>query len=195
MHPGPAEQVVEAGPLERLGVEPHHVGGQVVRHQGDRVPTRGAEPFDVDDGLALGDTQLRGDPFDGADDLEPEHGRARLLVAVRQVVVQARELQGPTHLGLDHARADAPATHDQALVDELLHGPAHRRPRDAEPLGHGDLVVEQRALGEGAAGDRLLEVLGDLEPEGDGACPVDGEGREPVVGGPVRGGHGDEYVI
>ena len=64
-----------------------------------------------------------------------------------------------------------------------------------EPLGEDDLVVEQGALGEGAAGDRLLEVLGDLEPQRDRARPVDGERREHVVEGPVGSGHGRKYVI
>ena len=128
--------------------------------------------------------QPAGDVRAGSHRLEAQHRGGRLLPGVREVVVEAGQLQGPAHLGLHDPGADAAPADDQPLVHELLHGPSHRRPGDAQLLGEHDLVVEQGALGEGAGGDRLLEVLGDLEPQRDRARPVDGQRRERVVGGP-----------
>ena len=54
------------------------------------------------------------------------------------------ELQRPAQLGLDHASADATPAHHEALVDEVLHRPAHGGTREAEGRGEVDLVLEQR---------------------------------------------------
>ena len=68
--------------------------------------------------------------------------------------------------------ADAAAPGQQALVGEFLQRAAGGRPGDVEPLGHGDLVLDQRARGEFPGEDGRLDGSGDLLVEGRGGLPV-----------------------
>ena len=60
-------------------------------------------------------------------------------------------------------------------ADELLDGPPHRRPREAQPVGHGDLVLEGVARLELPARDRRTQLLGQLVVERDRRLAVDAD--------------------
>jgi len=102
----------------------------------------------------------------GRDALQREYARGGLVPHAGEILVEAREFDRAAHAGLHHLRADAAAPHEQALVDELLDRPSHRRAGEPEALADGDLVLEAGARGDHALADRALEAAGDLEVQG-----------------------------
>ena len=172
------DQVVEPVVGEVRPAEGGEVLGQVVRHLRDRLASGTPQPHQLEDRAALVDLELLGHCAVGLDGFEGQHLRRGLATRTGQVVVERGELEGPPQLGLDDARTDAASAHDQALVDQVLHGPAHGRSREAHGRREVHLVLDQGADGDGARVDGVLEVLRDLEVERDRAAPVDGESTQ-----------------
>ena len=116
---------------ERLGLEGRRRPRAASSSSGRwAAPARARSRSTRTTGSPSSSAQSPGDVRVGPHGLEAEHGGGRLLTGVREVVVEAGQLQGPAHLGLHDAGADAAPADDQPLVDELLHGPPHRRPGD-----------------------------------------------------------------
>jgi hypothetical protein len=90
-----------------------------------------------------------------------------------QVVEEAGEGERPAHRAGDDHGAEAPAAHQQALTDQGLDRLAQGGPADRELVGELDLVVQPAAGGQRSGGDRLLQLLGDLEIERHRTVPVD----------------------
>ena len=85
-------------------------------------------------------------------DLQRAHLRARCAAGLRQVVVQAGQLDRAAHLRVHDLGADAAAAHQHATLDEIADGLSHRGPGHTEPVGELHLVLE-------AAADRQLTAL------------------------------------
>src|SRR6516165_4401290 len=94
-------------------------------------------------------------------------------VVSRKVVVEAGQGNRPEDAGGHYDRTQAAAADHQALLDQVLHrlpdgGAAH-----AEAFGQVQFVVQPVPGLERPVLDGLLEVLGDLEVQRDGAVAVE----------------------
>ena len=94
-------------------------------------------------------------------------------MGTRQVVVEAGQLDLAVDPVVHDLGAHAALAHQQALADQFLDGAAHGGPGQAVPVGEQDLVVQARTGPHLAPLDRLLDLLGHLEVERDGAGPVE----------------------
>ena len=79
---------------------------------------------------------------------------------------------------MDDLRPYPTLADQQPAVDEVLHRPAHGRPGKAQLVGQVDLVLEPRPRRQLTGLYEVLQVLGHLEVERDGAVSVhlDGQG-------------------
>ncbi|ARX87409.1 hypothetical protein SMD44_06890 [Streptomyces alboflavus] len=152
-------QAVEAGGLEALGVERQEPGGDVVPEVRHRLAVGEAQALHQVDLAALGHPEGGGGLGGrGLDDVAQDPGLGPLPGRL-QVVVEAAELQRALDLAVHDLGADAPAAHQEALVDEGLDGLADGGPGQAEAAREVDLVAEEAAGRQGAALDRRLQLL------------------------------------
>ena len=93
----------------------------------------------------------------------------RLLAGAGEIVEKAGQLDATVHGILHHLGADTTLAHQQALVDELLDGPPGGRPRQRQPLGQREFVLETVTGSEFAITDRGLDRLRKLIVERDRA--------------------------
>ena len=141
VHTAGAQRLIQAAAFEFVGLR-RQLDRKVVDHHRERLAVGAAQPLDGDDLVAAGEVQLGGDLVVGLADLIVEQLRRRLLACPGQVVEQAGQLDATVHRILHDLRADPALADQQALVDDLLDGPSRRRPRQREPLGQGEFVLE-----------------------------------------------------
>ena len=174
---GRPQDVVEAALLQTGGAELDQAGREVVGHQGERLVLGAAQPPDPDD-VGIGwEPQCDRDWFGRRHDPETANGRGRMLAGPVEVVVQAGQLDRAADLRLHHLRPDSALADQHALVDETLDGLPHRRPGQGKLPGEDNLVREPGTGRQRARDDRLLDLLGDLEVEGDRTSAVDRHGE------------------
>jgi hypothetical protein len=174
--PADPQQLVQAARLQVRGPQPQQARRDMIAHERERLGLGRSQPLEH---VHLGphrDAEFGRQRVVGRADREAEHLRARRPPGLGQVVVQAGQLDLAAHLGVDDLGAHAALADQQPAVDQVLDGPAHGRPGQAELVGQVDLVVQPRPRGQVTGLDELLEVLGDLEVEGDRAVTVHQEG-------------------
>ena len=175
--PAGPQQLVQAARLEVRRGQPQQARRDVIKHERERLGLGVPQPLEDIHVGPLGDAQLGRQRVAGRADREAEHLRAGRPPGLGQVVVEAGQLHLAAYLGVHDLGAHPALADQQPAVDEVLDGLAHGLPGQAELVGQIDLVVQSGTRGQVTGLDELLEVLGDLEIEGDRAVPVDLEGK------------------
>jgi hypothetical protein len=97
-------------------------------HQRERFARSEPEPLHPRHLGALRHAEGLGDVVGRRPHLEAADLRGRLLAGLRQVVVEAGQLDRPAHLRVHDLGTDAALAHEHPTLDEVLDGAAHGRP-------------------------------------------------------------------
>ena len=174
MHAGAAHQRVEAVGGQRDLVERGQVAGQGVGHQRRAVHRpRAAAAGGAATGVAGVSASASATSSSHGDGLEREDPRRGLLTRAGEVVVQAGQFERPTDRRHHHLRADTALADQQALVHQVGDRLPQRRAGQLEIVGEVEFVRDPVTRGEPTAGDRLLDLPGDLEVQRHRAATVD----------------------
>jgi hypothetical protein len=175
-------------PLEILRGEVQQASRDVVAHQRERLAVGAAQALEDIDPGSLGDAGLKRQGVGRRLLREAQHARVRIPAGLGQVVVEAGQLDLAAHLGVHDLRAHTTLADQQPALDQVLDGPAHGRPGQAELVGQIDLVVQPCPGGQFPRLDEVLQVLRHLEVERDRAVAVH-LGQDGTVHGYLSHGH------